>query len=203
MIDPDDYQQVSDPVGWTCVRDPLPRWMDGIFNDYPTWYQRHEIIRDINNPEDPFALKRRLGQMNRDHLQSQWSVLNNDYDWEEIEIWPMDQFDRARQDNGARWSRHLRDDPLGEPWKMSATRWDHIRDLMNRINDIPRLLEAWQDVYDRDCRMWNMVYNHWQEHSEPLVMTRREFQSRRSWSPVPPITELDWDIIQPRLPVPD
>lgn len=203
MIDPDDYQHEQDPVGWTCIRDPLPRWLDGIFNDYPQWPQRHEIIRDFNHTEDPFRLQQRLQQMNRDHLASQWSTLNNDYHWEELEIWPIDAFDRARQENGARWSRHMRTDPLGAPWQMSAMRQDHIRDFWHRLDHHERIIVEWSKMYDRDIRMWHKVHQHYLQTQEPLVITRRKFQSRTTWPAQPHHTTITIDEILPRLAVPD
>ena len=203
MIDPDDYQQPQDQVGWTCIREPLGRWLDGIFTDYPQWHQRRELLKDFNHPEDPFALQKRLQQMNRDHLAGQWSTLNNDYQWEEIEIWPMHHFDHARQENGARWSRHLRDDPLGAPWQISPTRVDHIRDFVNRINDTPRLIQEWCRQYDRDRRMWQLVEQHWQNTQEPLVLTRRQFQSRVTWPMVEHLDDLVMEEVFEGLAVPD
>jgi hypothetical protein len=203
MIDPDDYQKPGDPVGWTCVRDPLSRWLSGVFNDYPRWEHRDPMLKDFNHPEDPFRLTQRLGQMNKDHLMAQFSCLNNDYDWEEIELWPITDFDRARQENGARWSRHMREDPMGEPWQISPGRWDQIQDFINRWNDPHRVLAEWHKVYDRDCRVWHRVRTHHNETGEPLVMTRREFQSRRSWEPITLYDHIDLTQIRESIAVPD
>jgi len=184
MIAPEDYQQTHDPVGWTCVREPLTRWLDGVFNDYPRWEHRDPILKAINRAEEPWAVQEQLNQMLKEHLASQWSTLSQDYQWEEIELWPMHDFDRARRDNGARWSKWVRDNPTGEPWLIKPNRLDQIKDFVNRINDWDQFLQEWHKVYDRDVRMWHRVNQHHHDTNEPLVMTRREFQSRASWPPV-------------------
>ena len=203
MIDPDDYQRPSDPVAWSVVRDPLPRWLSGIFNDYKEWQHREPILRDFNNTQDPFILAQRLGKMNENHLTAQYTVLNMSYEWEEIEIWPIDQFDRARSENGANWSRHLREDPMSTPWVIPSGRWDIIQDFVNRWNDPDRVLTEWLKVYDRDCRMWHRVKTHFDQTGEPLVLTRREYQSRRSWPAVQLYDTIDMTKIQETIAVPD
>lgn len=193
MIAPEDYQQPQDPVAWTCVREPLTRWLDGVFNDYAQWQHRDPIIRAINKATEPWAVQEQITRMVKDHLAGQWSTLSQDYQWEEIELWPITDFDRARRENGARWSQWVRDNPAGEPWVMNPTRLDHIRDFVGRINDWSQFLAEWSKVYDRDLRMWHRVEQHHSETNEPLVLTRRQFQSRATWPPVdhPPPQSVD------------
>ena len=193
MIAPEDYQTTEDPIAWTCIREPLGRWFDGVFNDYPTWDRRDPLLKQINRSMEPWAIQEVINMMHKDHLESQWSILSQHYKWEEIEIWPITDFDRARRENGARWSKFVRNNPAGEPWFMSPTRLDHIKDFSGRIHPKDQFIAEWRKVYDRDCRMWHKVNSHYEATNEPLIMTRREFQSRKSWPTAP---DTHWDQVE-------
>lgn len=184
MIAPEDYHH-HDPVAWTLIREPLTRWLDGVLTDLPLWHQLWPVIRDINRPDaTDWDIQQIIHQLTRDHCALQSQVLTQDYQWEECELWPIEQYDRARQENGARWNSWTRTDPGYHPWHMTATRWDLVEDLVNRIDDWPRLWSLWRQVFDRDVRLWHAVNQHWQTHHEPMVVTRRQFQSRRTWPSV-------------------
>ena len=194
MIAPEDYHQPGDPIAWTMVRDPLERWLDAITTDLPRWQELWAWCKRFNQPEvTAWDIQQIITDQVKDHAQLQYTVLLQDYQWEEVELWPIHQYETARREQGARWSPFTRTNPSYQPWLIRTEVMVKIQDWVNRIDPWHQVLDQWSQVYARDCQLWDRVESHWVEHSEPLVLTRKEMQSRRTWQPLQPRT---WDDLQ-------
>ena len=194
MIAPEDYHQPQDPVAWSMIRDPLERWLDAITTDLPTWREMWPWCKKFNQPDvTDWDIQQILTDRVRDHAQLQYTVLMQDYEWQEVELWPIDHYDTARQQNGARWSPWTRTNPDYKPWLITGVKQAQIAEWVNRIDPWDQVMQQWNKIYLRDCQLWERVRDHYEAHSEPLVLTRREYQSRRTWHQPQPRT---WQDVQ-------